>query len=127
MRGVVENIYARFMQGDFAPLFDALDPNVEWTVHAAHRALGGSGQYHGPDGVRHWFETLGENLHLTAFAPDAWFVDGDALVVLGHEHSRVVSTGGASASRWAHVWMFRDGRVVAFEEIASATEADAGP
>ena len=76
MRGVVENIYARFVQGDFEPLFDALDPDVKWTVHAAHPALGGTGQYHGSDGVRQWFQRLGENMHLTAFTPDAWFVDG---------------------------------------------------
>ena len=80
----------------------------------------------GRTGFRHWFQTLAQNLHLISFTPDAWFVDGNAVVVLGYEHSQVVSTRKASASRWGHFWKFRDGRVVTFEEIAAATETDPG-
>ena len=69
------------------------------------------------------FEQVGQNLELTEFAPREMIEQGDTVVVLGALAGRAKKTGKTVKDEWAHVFKFRQGKVVFFQKYID-TAAD---
>lgn len=124
----IRSLYAAFGRGDVKSILDALDPLIEWLSNGDARIIPWGGRRGGLAGAASFFEALADNLDFEAFESRVYFEDGDTVVVLGRTRARVKS-GGVFDSDWAHVFTFRNGKLLRFREfydtksIADALEA----
>ena len=117
---VVRNIYAAFGRGDLAGILALLDPQVSWrTPGAPYLPTGGLRQ--GVDEVREFFGLLLTTFDFQEFRPADFLAQGDKVVVLGTSREGPKGTGRYVDFRWVHVFTFRNGKIVEFEEPADVS------
>ena len=73
-----------------------------------------AGTRRGREGVAEFFSLVGGNLEFEQFKPREFVAQGDTVVVLGFERSRIKSMGHTFEQEWAHVYKLRDGKVAEF-------------
>ena len=117
----VRSLYAAFGRGDLEGILAALDPQVSWrTPGAPDLPTGGLRQ--GAPAVREFFGLLLTTFDIADFQPHDFLAAGDKVVVLGTSREGPKGSGRLVDFRWVHVFTFRDGRIVAFEEPADVTQ-----
>jgi ketosteroid isomerase-like protein len=107
---VVQQAYAAFGQGDIPALLEFLTDDVEWTMQGPS-VIPWSGTRHGREGVAEFFSLVGETIEFEQFEPREFLAQGDTVVVLGYERSRVKATGRTFEQEWAHVYTLRNGKI----------------
>jgi ketosteroid isomerase-like protein len=112
---VVRAGYQAFGRGDIAGLLAQLDPDVEWRTPGP-ADLPTAGQRQGHDGVQEFFRTLSGLVETLRFEPKEFIAQGDRVIVVGDDTSRVKATGTTLEIRFVHTFTVRNGKVVAFEE-----------
>lgn len=101
----IQSVYAAFGRGDIPALLALIDATVEWN-NPGPREVPWAGSFRGHDGVGTFFSAIGASIDFEAFEPQAFFAQGDRVVVLGTERARVKSTGktfdspGLTPSPW---------------------------
>ena len=118
---LVRRIYAAFGQGDLEGILAALDPQVSWRTPGAPDLPTG-GLRHGLQAVREFFPLLLNTFDIAEFQPHDFLAAGDKVVVLGTSREGPKGSGRLVDFRWVHVFTFRDGKIVAFEEPADVGE-----
>ena len=114
--GLVQSGYAAFGRGDIPAFLSLLDANVEWTTPGMPD-LPTAGTRRGPAKVGEFFGILTQLLDFELFEPQAYFADGDRVVVLGTARTRVKGGSGKPlVEDWCHVFTVRNGKIVAFYE-----------
>ena len=118
---VVRGVYAAFGRGDVEGILAALDPEVSWrTPGAPDLPTGGLRQ--GVPAVREFFPLLFNTFDFADFQPRDFLAAADKVVVLGTSREGPKGSGRLVDFRWVHVFTFRDGRIVAFEEPADVSQ-----
>lgn len=118
---VVRSVYAAFGRGDFEAILASLDPQVSWRTPGAPDLPTG-GLRHGVPAVREFFPLLVKTFDFAEFQPRDFFAADDKVVVLGTSREGPKGSGKLVDFRWVHVFTFRNGRIVAFEEPADVSE-----
>jgi hypothetical protein len=118
---VVRSLYAAFGRGDLDAVLAPLDPDVSWRTPGAPD-LPTAGLRHGVPAVREFFGLLLNTLDIADFQPHDFLAAGDKVVVLGTSREGPKGSGRLVDFRWVHVFTFRNGKVVAFEEPADVSE-----
>ena len=117
----VRSLYAAFGRGDLEGILAALDPQVSWrTPGAPDLPTGGLRQ--GASAVREFFGLLLTTFDIADFQPHDFLAAGDKVVVLGTSREGPKGSGRLVDFRWVHVFTFRNGRIVAFEEPADVSQ-----
>jgi ketosteroid isomerase-like protein len=113
---VVRGVYEAFGKGDVSKLLDVLDPKVEW-YEAEHVTYWPGGAFIGPQAV------LEGVLARIPQDFDGLTIDvkrivglGDTVLVEARYRGTVRATGLALDAQVAHVWDFRDGKVVHWQQ-----------
>jgi uncharacterized protein len=114
-QAVVKRGYEAFGRGDIEALLALLDENVEW-VTPGPSDLPTAGRRRGHQQVAEFFRVVNSVFEVQRFEPEVFVSEGDRVVVLGSETSRVKQTGKVLDMRWAHAFTVRNGKVAAFEE-----------
>lgn len=117
---VVRSVYAAFGRGDLEAILAVLDPQVSWRTPGAPD-LPTAGQRQGVSAVREFFGLLLSTFDLVDFQPQDFLAAGDKVVVLGTSREGPKGSGRLVDFRWVHVFTFRNGRIVAFEEPADVS------
>jgi uncharacterized protein len=107
---VVQQAYVAFGQGEILALLEFLTDDVEWTLQGPS-VLPWAGTRHGREGVEEFFSLLGQTYEFEQFEPREFVAQGDTVVVVGYERSRVKATGRTFEQEWAHVYTLRDGKI----------------
>ncbi len=110
----VQSLYAAFAIGDIPTVIGALAPNIRWT-----EAEGGpyGGVSIGPDAVlQNVFMRLGGEWDGYAAIPREFVASGDTVVALGEYSGTYKATGKSFKAPFAHVWKFKDGKAVSFQQ-----------
>ena len=110
---VVQETYEAVGRGDIPALLDVLTDDVEWTFQGPS-VIPFAGTRRGREGVAEFFSLVGRNLEFERFEPREFVAQGDTVVVLGFERSRIKPTGRTFEQEWAHVYKLRDGKVAEF-------------
>ncbi len=110
---VVQETYEAVGRGDIPALLDLLTDDVEWTFQGPS-VIPFAGTRRGREGVAEFFSLVGENLEFERFEPREFVAQGDTVVVLGFERSRIKPTGRTFEQEWAHIYKLRDGKVAEF-------------
>jgi len=98
------------------------DENIEWTTPGPS-SLPTAGTRRGRAQVAAFFQSLNEVFEIERFEPRDFVAQGDRVVVLGTDRSRVRATGTSIDGHWAHTFLLRDGKVVAFHEYTDTAAA----
>ena len=117
---VVRNLYAGFARGDLEAIVAVLDPEVLWRTPGPPD-LPTAGLRHGHDQVRQFFAVLLNTLDISDFRPADFLAQGDKVVVLGTSREGPKGTGRLVDFRWVHVFRFRSGKIVEFDEPADVS------
>jgi uncharacterized protein len=116
-RSRVEALYGAFARGDLQTVLETLDENVEW-VNPGPEGIPCFGTHRGRDAVaRNFFGFIGEQLEMRRFEPKSFLEDGNTVVVLLEQEATARRTGRSFTQSCAHVFTFRDGRVVRFQDF----------
>ena len=116
----VRGMYAAFGRGDLDALLATLDPDVSWRTPGAPDLPTG-GLHQGVAAVRQFFGLLLNTFDIADFQPRDFLAAGDKVVVLGTSREGPKGSGTLVDFRWVHVFTFRDGKIVAFEEPADVS------
>jgi ketosteroid isomerase-like protein len=118
---VVRTLYAAFGRGDLEGILAQLDPQVSWRTPGVPD-LPTAGLRQGVPAVREFFGLLLSTFDIADFQPRDFLAAGDKVVVLGTSREGPRGSGRLVEFRWVHVFTFRNGRIVAFEEPADVSE-----
>ena len=120
----IERQYDAFGRGDIPAVLGGFDPAIEWT------SMEGSpypGTFIGPEAVlNNVFMRLGTEWEGFQAKVHEFLDAGETVVALGTYSGVNRATGRAMSAEFAHVWTFRDGRVVRYRQYADTRKlADA--
>jgi ketosteroid isomerase-like protein len=112
---LLRSFYDAASRGDFGPVRDALDPNVEW-IEPVVAGLWFGGTHRGADAVRR--EVIApavEKFDNFRVKMNKFYGVGDHIIAIGYFHGRGKTTGKELDAATAHICTFRNGRIVRFE------------
>ena len=114
-------IYAEWAQGNWQPRFAVYSPDMEW---------GWSDEFPGLAGVARDPETRSSKLQewLTGWEDwrceaEGFVAEGDRVVVMTRYRGQGRASRASVDTTGAHVWTFRDGKVVRLEVFSSREKA----
>ena len=108
----IQGAYAAFAKGDVPGVLGVMDAEIAWT-EAEGFPYGGT--YNGPNAVLEGvFMRLGKEWDGYAAVPAQFIDGGDTIVSLGTYSGTYKATGKSFRADFAHVWTFRNGKVVRF-------------
>lgn len=108
----IQGAYAAFAKGDVPGVLGVMDAEIAWT-EAEGFPYGGT--YNGPNAVLEGvFMRLGTEWDGYAAVPAQFIDGGDTIVSLGTYSGTYKATGKSFRADFAHVWTFRNGKVVRF-------------
>ena len=123
---VVQDVYAKFGQGDVPGILALLDPQVRWEYVGRPSDYPVLGPRQGLDGALAFFKAVGENEEITEFTVGEIHASGDKVFVLGHAAYVIKRTGAPAASDWVHVFTFQGGKVTGFKGFIDTAQLAAG-
>ena len=116
--------YEFFERGDIPALIkEMIDENCTWISPGPKDKLPWAGTFKGKQEIANFFAQVGQNLEFSEFAPREMIEQGDTVVVLGTLAGRAKKTGKSIKNEWAHVFKYRQGKIVFFQEYID-TAAD---
>ena len=108
----VQSIYDAFAKGDVPGVIGSLSPEIVWT-EAEGFPYGGD--YSGPAAVLEGvFMRIGTEWDGFTVVPRELIDGGDTVVALGQYSGTYNATGKRFQAEFAHVWKWRDGKVIRF-------------
>jgi ketosteroid isomerase-like protein len=112
---VVRNGYKAFGSGDIPGLLRLLHDDVTWTTPGP-ADLPIAGTRTGHQAVQEFFAALSNIGETLRFEPTEFISQGNKVIVLIDDTTRIKATGNSLEFRWAHIFELRDGKVASFEE-----------
>lgn len=101
--------FANFAKGNIKDIINQCSDDVVWATYKNPDAEP-SGKFYGKEGVQEYFSKLAENVQFLSFEPKEYIVQGDTVVVLGHQKAVVKQTGKTFEHDWCMVFKLRDGK-----------------
>ena len=113
---LVQSLYEAFGRGDIPAILEAMDPDIVWDIpQAPGYPLGGIHQR--PQGISSEFFSLIPSYYQEFAAIAQHMVDDeDRVIVLGEYRGKGKANGTAFQVPVTHVYGFRDGKWIRFQE-----------
>lgn len=113
---LAQALYDAFARGDIAYVLGALDPQVEWN-EAENFLYADGNPYIGPQAVLVGvFARLGDEWDGFSVVPERMLTQDDTVACFGRYKGTNKSTGAAVNAQFVHVFTFRDGKAVKFQQ-----------
>jgi hypothetical protein len=113
---IIQGAYEAFAKGDVPSVLAVMDDKIEWTEAEGFPLYDGT--FVGPqavvDGVFMRLGEIGDDFTVT---PTRFVAEGDTVVAVGTYSWKHRSTGEPAKVQMAHVWTFRDGKIISFEQL----------
>jgi len=122
----VQGIVDAHQRGDFATVFAAYDPAIEWRTGDARTAQWSDFEpvYHGHEGVRTFWRTWLAAWETVDFEYEEFIDAGDqVLSILSQRMRGRTSAVELEWNSYAQVWTIRDGKVIRVQFFANRDEA----
>ena len=121
-RATVQGMYNAFGRGDIATVLAALDPEVEWW-EAENFIYADGNPYVGPQAVLQGvFARIGAEWEGFSVSPKEVLDAGDTVVGRGYYSGKFRGTGRDVRAQFAHLFEFRDGKVVKFQQYTDTAQ-----
>jgi ketosteroid isomerase-like protein len=117
---IVQQAYAAFAKGDVAGILANLDPEIVWE-NPGPDTIAYFGWHRGHAAVAtNIFGFLHENMQFSVFEPYEFLVSADRVAVLLRVQSSVPRTGAQLKEEAVHVFTFKNGKVVRFQDFQNS-------
>jgi len=121
-RETVQGMYDAFGRGDIGTVLATLDPAVEWW-EAEDFIYADNNPYVGPDAVLQGvFARIGGEWEGFLVSPKEVLDAGDTIVGHGHYSGKFRNTGRDVRAQFAHVFTFRGGKIVKFQQYTDTAQ-----
>ena len=114
---IMREAYSAFDRGEANVLFDLLDPDIDW------KALEDTEAKHGVEGVLEsvgaWFQIWDD----FRIEPQEFIDGGERVIVVVKESGRIPGSGEEVSQRFVQAWTLSNGKIVAFREYKTRSEA----
>ena len=111
---LLRDAYAAFARGDVPAVLGVFDPKIEWTEAAGFPY---PGTFVGPEAVLQGvFMKLGTEWEGWTAVPEEYVAQGEVVIALGKYGGVYKATGKRMTAPFVHVWRFRGGKVVRFQQ-----------
>ena len=121
-KATIQGMYDAFGRGDIATVLAALDPKVEWW-EAENFMYADGNPYVGPQAVLQGvFARIGAEWEGFSVSPKELLDAGDTVVGRGYYSGKFRGTGRDVRAQFAHVFSFRDGKVVRFQQYTDTAQ-----
>jgi uncharacterized protein len=118
----VQGMYEAFGRGDIGTVLAALDPGVEWW-EAENFIYADNNPYVGPDAVLQGvFARIGGEWEGFSVSAKEVLDAGNTIVGHGHYSGKFRNTGRDVRAQFAHVFTFRDGKIVKFQQYTDTAQ-----
>ena len=119
---IVKGLYKAFAGGDVAAVLGALDPGIQWR-EADGVLYADRNPYVGPQAVAEGvFMRLVSDVENFRVVPGNIIDGGDTVVAEGRYSGKIKATATPIDAQFAHVWEFRNGRVVRFQQYTDTRQ-----
>ena len=119
---VIRGVYAAFQRGDIPSVLAAMAPDIVWN-EAENFPYADNNPYVGPDAVLAGvFARLGGEWDGFAVKEEELIDAGDTIVTLGRYGGAPKATGKKINAQFAHVWRFKNGKIVAFQQYTDTLQ-----
>ena len=118
----VQGMYEAFGRGDIGTVLAALDADIEWW-EAENFIYADNNPYVGTDAVLQGvFARIGGEWEGFLVSPKEVLDAGDTIVGHGHYSGKFRNTGRDVRAQFAHVFTFRDGKIVKFQQYTDTAQ-----
>ena len=118
----IEGMYEAFGRGDIAFVIGALDGDVEWW-EAENFIYADNNPYIGPQAVLEGvFARIGNEWEWFTVTPVEVLDAGESIVGRGYYAGKYRQTGQEVRAQFAHVFGFRNGKVVKFQQYTDTAQ-----
>jgi hypothetical protein len=119
----IRAVYAAFQRGDIPAVLAAMAPDIVWN-EAENFPYADNNPYVGPDAILAGvFARLGGEWDGFAVKEEDLIDAGDTIVTLGRYGGAPKATGKKINAQFAHVWRFKNGKIVAFQQYTDTLQA----
>jgi len=109
----VKDAYAAFGRGDVATILSMLAPDVSWELEAPAE-ISFAGIRKGPEAVKGFFQAIANDHGDLKLEINEWLSSADAVATFGRYKCTIKKTSKYVDAPVAHLFKFRDGRIVRF-------------
>jgi len=109
----IKDVYAAFGRGDVATILSKLSSDVSWEVEAPAE-ISFAGIRKGPDAVKGFFQAIANDHADPKLEITEYLSSTDAVATFGRYKCTLKKTGKHVDSPVAHLFKFRDGKIVRF-------------
>ena len=121
-KNTVQGMYDAFGKGDIGTVLAALDSDVEWW-EAENFIYADNNPYIGPQTVLQGvFARIGAEWEGFTVSPKEVLDAGDTVVGHGYYAGRFRNTGRDVRAQFAHVFTFRNGKIVKFQQYTDTAQ-----
>ena len=122
----IKDIYAAFGRGDVATIPSALAPDVSWEVEVPAE-ISFAGIRKGPEAVKSFFQAIATDHADPKLEIAEYFSSADSVATFGRYKCTLKKTGKRVDTPVAHLFKFRDGKIVRFvDHLNTAAFLEAG-
>lgn len=115
-------LYDAFGRGDIATVLAGFDPGIVW-VEADNINYADRNPYRGPQAiVEGIFMRIGQDWSDFRVNVGQVIDGGQTVVALGRYTGKNKSTGRPLDAQFVHVWSFRDGKIIHFQQYADTAQ-----
>lgn len=118
----VEKMFSAFSQGDIEKIVDTVSEDSVWIYHGTQIIPKGS--FERKEGVRAFFTNILERTEIINFEAQQYIVEGNRVVVLGHEHQKVKRSGKELKQKWVQIYTVENELITRMEEFATSEEVN---
>jgi uncharacterized protein len=119
---IVKGLYEAFAKGDVPTVLGAFDSKIDWREAEGFLYADGN-PYIGPQGVAEGvFQRIASDLEDFKVIPENIIDGGDTVVAEGRYQGKMRATGTAVDAQFAHVWGFREGKVIRFQQYTDTQQ-----
>lgn len=119
---VVEKMFAAFSRGDVEEFVATVSEDTVWIYHGTQ--IIPAGTFENKEGVRTFFSNILERTDIINFEPQQYIVEGNMVVVLGHEHQKVKRSGRELKQKWIQIYTVENELITRMEEFATSEEVN---
>ena len=112
----VKDMYAAFGRGDIAAILARVAPDVSWELEAPAE-ISFAGIRRGPEQVKGFFQALANDHADPKLEISDYFSSADGVATFGRYKCTIKKTGKYVDAPIAHLFKFRDGKVIRFVDL----------
>ena len=107
---IVQQAFTDFKDGNIASIVSVCADDVVFGTYS-NSIVRPSGYYYGKEGVLEFFKQVDENINMINFEPREFVVQGDRVMVIGHETATIKHTGMSIDQDWCMSFTVHNGKI----------------